>query len=190
MIALPRLHHLALTAWHRTLATTTDPYTRGKAEGRVIGLALAMDQLQSDTNRLDHHRRRPDMTDKPTTTSSMQPTTEHMTLGYYRHPSMDGQHPCHECGHVMHEHGWLDTGGAGIAVCPPEMGPFGGQPIVRTVGDLTARHQLTRTRLRVAGREGALKLVKPSYAHPGTLTLIWGDWWENVAPEEPCEVLP
>lgn len=54
MTGLPRLHHLALTAWHRTLATTTDPYTRGKAEGRVIGLALALDQLQSDTNRKDH----------------------------------------------------------------------------------------------------------------------------------------
>ena len=54
MIGLPRLHHLALTAWHRTLATTTDPYERGKAEGRVIGLALALDQLQSDTNRKDH----------------------------------------------------------------------------------------------------------------------------------------
>ena len=53
MIGLPRLHHLALTAWHRTLATTTDPYERGKAEGRVIGLALAL-QLQSDTNRKDH----------------------------------------------------------------------------------------------------------------------------------------
>lgn len=49
MIGLPRLHH-ALTAWHRTLATTTDPYERGKAEGRVIGLALA---LQSNTNRRD-----------------------------------------------------------------------------------------------------------------------------------------
>ena len=54
VIGLPRLHHLALTAWHRTLATTTDPYERGKAEGRVIGLALALDQLQSDTNRKDH----------------------------------------------------------------------------------------------------------------------------------------
>ena len=64
------------------------------------------------------------------------------------------------------------------------------QPIVRTAGDLTARHQLTRPRIRVAGREGALKLVKPSDAHPGTLTLIWGDWWEDVSPEEPCEVLP
>ena len=53
MTSLTRLHRLALTAWHRTLATTADPYTRGKAEGRVIGLALAMDQLQSDTNRKD-----------------------------------------------------------------------------------------------------------------------------------------
>ena len=53
MIGLPRLHHLALTAWHRTLATTTDPYERGKAEGRVIGLALALDQLQSNANRKD-----------------------------------------------------------------------------------------------------------------------------------------
>ena len=51
MIGLTRLHHLALTAWHRTLATTADPYERGKAEGRVIGLALALDQLH--TNRKD-----------------------------------------------------------------------------------------------------------------------------------------
>ena len=41
-----------VNAWHRTLATTTDPYERGKAEGRVIGLALALDH-QSDTNRKD-----------------------------------------------------------------------------------------------------------------------------------------
>ena len=67
--------------------------------------------------------------------------------------------------------------------------PADGQPIVRTVGDLTARHQLTRPQLRVAGREGALKLIKPSDAHPGTLTLIWGDWWEDVVPDTPCEVL-
>ena len=53
MIGLPRLHHLALTVWRRTLATTTDPYARGKDEGRVIGVALALDQLQSDTNRKD-----------------------------------------------------------------------------------------------------------------------------------------
>lgn len=65
-----------------------------------------------------------------------------------------------------------------------------GHPVVTTVGDLTARHQLARPRIRVAGREGKLKIVKPSDAYPGTVTLIWGDWWEDAAPEEPCEVLP
>lgn len=65
-----------------------------------------------------------------------------------------------------------------------------GLPVVRTVGDLTARHQLARPRIRVAGREGKLKIVSPSDTYPGTVTLIWGDWWEDAAPEEPCEVLP
>ena len=65
-----------------------------------------------------------------------------------------------------------------------------GLPVVHTVGDLTARHQLARPRIRVAGREGKLKIVKPSDAYPGTVTLIWGDWWEDAALEEPCEVLP
>ena len=64
------------------------------------------------------------------------------------------------------------------------------EPVVRTVGDLTARHQLARPRIRVAGREGKLKIVKPSDAFPGTVTLIWGDCWEDAALEEPCEVLP
>ena len=27
-------------------------------------------------------------------------------------------------------------------------------------------------------------------AYPGTVTLIWGDCWEDAALEEPCEVLP
>ena len=65
-----------------------------------------------------------------------------------------------------------------------------GLPAVHTVGDLTARHQLARPRIRVAGREGKLKIVKPSDAYPGTVTLIWGDCWEDAALEEPCEVLP
>ena len=65
-----------------------------------------------------------------------------------------------------------------------------GLPVVTTVGDLTARHQLVRPRIRVAGREGKLKIVKPSDAYPGTVTLIWGDCWEDAALEEPCEVLP
>ena len=65
-----------------------------------------------------------------------------------------------------------------------------GLPVVHTVGDLTARHQLARPRIRVAGREGKLWIVKPSDAYPGTVTLIWGDCWEDAALEEPCEVLP
>ena len=70
----------------------------------------------------------PTMTE-PAAIGSTQPTTERVTLGYYRHPSMDGRQPCHECGHLMQEHGWLDTGGDGIAVCPSGLGPFGGQTI-------------------------------------------------------------
>ena len=65
-----------------------------------------------------------------------------------------------------------------------------GLPVVTTVGDITARHQLARPRIRVAGREGKLKFVKPSDAYPGTVTLIWSNCWENAALEEPCEVLP
>ena len=60
-----------------------------------------------------------------------------------------------------------------------------GLPVVRTVGDLTARHQLARPRIRVAGREGKLKIVKPSDAYPGTVTLIWGDCWEDAAHPSP-----
>ena len=55
---------------------------------------------------------------------------------------------------------------------------------------VNARHQLARPRIRVAGREGKLKIVKPSVEYPGTVTLIWGDCWEDAALEEPCEVLP
>ena len=34
---------------------------------------------------------------------------------------------------------------------------------------------------------GELKVVKP-FEYPGRLTLIWGDWWEDVVPDTPCEV--
>ena len=27
---------------------------------------------------------------------------------YYRHPEMDGQTECSECGDIMHNHGWID----------------------------------------------------------------------------------
>ena len=45
--AAVRAHH------HKTIREQRSAYDRGKAEGRVIGVALAMDQLQSDTNRKD-----------------------------------------------------------------------------------------------------------------------------------------
>ena len=86
--------------------------------------------------------------------------------------------------------GVVHTQGVAIDGYREEVERLRAEPIVRTVGDLTARHRLARPRIRVAGRVGTLKLVKPSDAYPGTLALIWGDWWEDVASEEPCEVLP
>ena len=57
------------------------------------------------------------------------PSTDRRALGYYRHPSINGQTECPECGYLMHEHGWLDCGGDGIVVCPSQNGPFGGQSV-------------------------------------------------------------
>lgn len=37
---------------------------------------------------------------------------------YYRHPSIDGQTACKNCGIIMHEHGWIDTLEGGHIVCP------------------------------------------------------------------------
>ena len=101
-----------------------------------------------------------------------------------------------------HQRRWIAVGSAGLGAdgCYEDeierrFGPItpvldaDGLPVVHTVGDLTARHQLARPRIRVAGREGKLKIVKPSDAYPGTVTLIWGDCWEDAALEEPCEVL-
>lgn len=36
----------------------------------------------------------------------------------YRSPEMNGMHVCDHCGHVMHEHGWIDTLEGGHIVCP------------------------------------------------------------------------
>ena len=57
------------------------------------------------------------------------PSTDRRPLGYYRHPRLDGQTECPECGYPMHEHGWLDCGGDGIVVCPSLQSPFGGQAV-------------------------------------------------------------
>lgn len=36
----------------------------------------------------------------------------------YRHPDVDGETPCQNCGVKMHHHGWIDTLEGGRTVCP------------------------------------------------------------------------
>lgn len=36
----------------------------------------------------------------------------------HRTPRIDGMRACEHCGHVMHEHGWIDTLEGGHIVCP------------------------------------------------------------------------
>ena len=51
MSALADLYDAVRAAHHHTLRTTQDPFTRGKAEGRVIGVALALDTIRQETRR-------------------------------------------------------------------------------------------------------------------------------------------
>ena len=40
---------------------------------------------------------------------------------YFRHPNIEGDSKCNNCGHDMHDHGWLDltdNNGSGQTVCP------------------------------------------------------------------------
>lgn len=62
---------------------------------------------------------------------------------YFRHQDIDGLVECPMCGATMHEHGWLDDGGNGEAVCP-------GDIIVTTDG----RHMVVQqpARAEAAGR--------------------------------------
>ncbi len=36
----------------------------------------------------------------------------------FRHPYIPGDSHCKICGNIMHLHGWIDQGIAGITVCP------------------------------------------------------------------------
>ena len=45
LYAAVRAHH------HQTIRKQPDPYTLGKAEGRVIGVALAIDTIRQETRR-------------------------------------------------------------------------------------------------------------------------------------------
>lgn len=37
---------------------------------------------------------------------------------YYRHPLVSGDAKCKQCGHIMNDHGWIDTLEGGHIVCP------------------------------------------------------------------------
>ena len=43
---------------------------------------------------------------------------EGKVVRYFRHPDISGQTVCSKCGHIMHEHGWIDTLEDGHNVCP------------------------------------------------------------------------
>lgn len=43
---------------------------------------------------------------------------EGKVVRYFRHPQVDGNSLCDKCGIIMHNHGWIDNGSDGIAVCP------------------------------------------------------------------------
>ena len=42
----------------------------------------------------------------------------HLSVGYFRHPDIDGEKLCKHCGKKMHIHGWIDTLEGGHNVCP------------------------------------------------------------------------
>ena len=53
------------------------------------------------------------------------PNSPAFTMGYFRHPDIPDDAVCARCGHVAQEHGWIDSGGEGITVCPSwDYGPF------------------------------------------------------------------
>lgn len=37
---------------------------------------------------------------------------------YYRHPRVDGNSTCHNCGQIMHFHGWIENAVTDYNVCP------------------------------------------------------------------------
>lgn len=51
MSALHDLHAAVCAHHHRTIRDKRSAYDRGKAEGRVIGVALALDTIRQETRR-------------------------------------------------------------------------------------------------------------------------------------------
>lgn len=46
---------------------------------------------------------------------------EGSVVRYFRHPNIEGSTKCLHCGHIAHDHGWIDSGGKGITVCPGDV---------------------------------------------------------------------
>ena len=44
--------------------------------------------------------------------------SEGEVVRYYRNPADDGRRECGDCARIMHDHGWIDQGLRGRAVCP------------------------------------------------------------------------
>lgn len=57
-----------------------------------------------------------DFSDRDNAIGSM--TREGMVVRYYRHPEVDGESLCEQCGKAHHVHGWVDTLEQGHRVCP------------------------------------------------------------------------
>ena len=50
---------------------------------------------------------------------------EGLVVRYYRHPSLSGHARCSDCGHELHDHGWIDiplsfANKGGHTVCPAD----------------------------------------------------------------------
>lgn len=45
------------------------------------------------------------------------PEREGGIVRYYRNPLDDSKRKCDQCGHIMHDHGWIDTLEGGHTVC-------------------------------------------------------------------------
>lgn len=46
--------------------------------------------------------------------------TEGMLVRRFRSPDMPGATVCDKCGHIMHNHGWIDIPDEGLTVCPSD----------------------------------------------------------------------
>ena len=42
----------------------------------------------------------------------------HLSVGYFRHPEINGEKRCDICKNIYHVHGWIDTLEGGHTVCP------------------------------------------------------------------------